>query len=284
MATFTVRQVSADGPTRAEVTVAGVPGGANIVVERSTDRNRWVPVRGAAGVPMPYNTAAFPIYDWAAPLGARTFYRLIVAGSVLAETEIVLSANGTTWLQDAFAPHRGVPIRLDRLDAANALYGVEAFREASWPQEVSEAHVMGSHFPVESVATRQRAGQVPIQIHALIPSVDVQLREMLLNAGPLLIRGAPCNIMGPAQYVVIPDLHEAHLGNPHEVATFYGTARFTVEPAPAAVVGAWTWQQLVQRIRILRGQQATWADVRAATPRVTWRHIANNPPVWGAGS
>ena len=275
MASLSVRQVDGPQPTSALLTVTGWPAGAAISVERSTNITDWFPVRGGVNLVMP--AGRLDVFDFAAPLTGRVFYKVWVNGHVEAITQIVLS-DDRTWLQDAFSPHRGVPVRLDRLDDANDAYGPGSFRAASWPQQVSEARVMGASQPVESIGTRQRVGNVPLEIWSETPS---RLRDLLLTAGPLLIRNAPCGLLAPVQYVVIPDLREVHLGNPHKVAQFVGTARFTREPAPIIIHAAWTWGQKIARIRQIHGNNVTWRQVREATGSPMWAQVRDNPTLWG---
>ena len=284
---FQVSQVDGDGPTRVSLVVSGEPAGADITVERSLNRADWAPVRGAVNLTMP--AGVLEALDFTVPLGRMVFYRLIVNGTPVEYGQVVTDSRGVSWIQDALAPHIGVAVSVAVLDAVTDVYGPDAFRRASWPQAVREALVMGAALPVESVGTRSRAGNVPIEIHAVIPVGDERLRELLLQSGPLLIRGAPCDmatglasvgLFSEAQYVVIPDVVETHLGNPHEVATFTGVARYTQEPRSAVLESAWTWGHVEARIQG-RHPGGSWNQVGGATGRLTFGEVHGNPALCG---
>lgn len=280
---------SGTGPTRVDFRITDQPSGANITIERSLDRHKWVPVRGATNLMMP--DGELRAEDWTVPLGRRVYYRLLVNGTSMGEAWVETQSDGVSWLQDAYAPHLGVPISVSRLDTTHDMYGTAAFRQATWPQAISEAQVLGASLPVESVAIRSRVGRVPIEIHALIPGNDERLRELLLTAGPLLLRGAPCDIadglasaglFAESQYIVIPEITETHPGNPHEIATFTGIARYTQEPPTVAAAAHWSWGDVIARVRDTLGPNVTWGQVQAATLPTTWGQVGQNPTLWGA--
>jgi len=254
--------------------VAGIPPGVPVTVERSTDRSAWVPVRGAVAHPMP--EGGWAGRDWAVPLGKPVFYRATVDGQVVGTAEIMVKTNGDSWLQDAFQPRNGVKVKIDDL---SPLWGVDAFRQASWPLPVSTVQVMGATLPVESVGVRQRYGNIPLQIYAAIPADSGTLRRLLFQAGILLLRGAPCELLEDA-FVVLPDLTETHLGNPHEVAEFTAVARIVTEPSPLVEIPSWTYSAVETQVGQLLGA-ATYGQVKAKTGAKTYSDVTIDPTLIG---
>ena len=273
---FTADPAATGGPPRVALAVTGQPDGADLTIERSTDRVTWQPVRGATNLTM--SGARVTATDLGASFDQPITYRLLVNGNELERATTTLPGTGATWLQDALAPQHGLAVTIGPSDLA---YGADSWRAASWPQPVSEAQVLGAALPVESVGTRSRVGLVPIEIVAMTGHDDAALRDLLLTAGPLLVRGAPCDLFDPTQYVVLPDLTETHLGNPHQAAVFTATARLVTEPSPHVYLAAWTWEQVLARIGALHGPTATWADVAAHTGDHTWAEVGANPTLWG---
>jgi len=275
-----------DQPPQIGVTVT-LPTGTRFSVERSTDGSILEPVRGASNITMPAGGQFF-VNDWAAPIGIQVHYVLRVNGLIHSSTHTTVHAHGISWIQDAFNPQDGIPVRIDRLHDGAGAYDPDSFRTAHWPQHFDEVQVLGATLPVESVGVRSRTGNIPLIIHTLIPQDANRLRRLLFDAGILLIRGVECDMLPPSAFVALPDVTEIHQGNPHEVATFTATARFTREPNPLLSIAFWTWRQVSNLVadrfgRDLNGNpNATWQQVTDATDPATWAQITNDPNLIGA--
>ena len=269
-----VAQVNTSGPPQAVIQVTGLPEGTLFDVRRSTNGRDWTRVRGSSQ-PMP-EAGPVIINDWSAPTGSEVFYRIFADGLPIARSaSIQIATGGMAWLQDGFNPQHGIAIRIESLDAGSGLWGLDALRNASWTQPVSSARVMGSSLPVDSIGVRSRAGQVPVVIHTLVSTDSNSLRDLFLQAGPLLLRGAPCEMLNN-EFIVIPDISELHLGNPHELATFTGTASVTREPSSAIRIPFWTWQQAEDSVEIKR-PGSTYEDVHGMTGDATYADVQADP-------
>jgi hypothetical protein len=141
---------------------------------------------------------------------------------------------------------------------------------------------MGASLPVESVGRRSRAGNIPLIIHTLAESDAARLRGLLFDSGILLIRGVGCDLLPANAFVVIPDIVETHLGNPHDVAMFAGHARLTREPSARLAIAFWTWEQVQDHVGETLGDNATYQLVQDTTEPATYDEIKADPTKLGA--
>lgn len=265
-------------PPVARITVA-LPPGSIFSLQRSDDEGAsWKPVRGATNVTA---KTVLSFYDWECPTEQNSYYRLVDDhGQVIADyvKPFSLKGQGQSWISDAYNPRNGLPVKLRRLGPN--VYGKDAFREASWEQPYEETPILGSPDPLVSVGVRQRVGFIPIEI---VTDDAPALREFLFKTGVLLMRGAPCDLMQPYAYFVMPDVVETHLGNPHSgIAVFTGTAHQVQPPSALLAIPWWSWLDVAEHLDTTLGKGATWADVEYATGRQTWAEIANEPDLLGA--
>ena len=271
--TLTITPESGNGPPSVSILVGGVPAGTRFTVQRFVEGDVWRNVHGATDVES--SGSAAPVHDWAIPLGVRVFYRVIVDGKPGARAETRIPTSSQSWIQDAYSPRNGLRVSVRALDPYG--YGPDAFRQAAWPQPVSEVLVLGAAYPVASVGVRARQGNIPIEIACDSIGDASRLRDFLFTTGILLIRGAPCVLLQPFAFVVIPDLVETHLGNPHEVAVFTGTAMLVREPDESLAISMWTYDRVLEQIP----PGSTYDDVKRATGDITYDDAFANPHLVG---
>jgi hypothetical protein len=80
------------------------------------------------------------------------------------------------------------------------------------------------------------------------------------------------------QFVVIPDLTETHLGNPHEVAIFAGTAHITREPSDTIRIPFWTYEQ-AEDLVALNMEDSTYQAVEDNTEDFTYSDVETAPEI-----
>ena len=265
-------------PPVAKITVA-IPPGSVFSVQRSEDDGAtWKYVRAASD-----QTAnrVMSFYDWECPTDRTVYYRLVDDKGNLFSRDYVerfsLNGQGQSWITDAFNPRVGLPVKLRKLGPN--VWGKEAFRQASWNQPVDETVILGSPDPIVSAGVRQRIGNFPIEI---ISDNAPALREFLFNTGILLLRGVPCDLIDAYCYVVIPDVVETHLGNPHSgLAVFTGMALRVKPPSAMLTIPWWSWDDMINHVTAQLGEGATWADVEEATHNVSWADVDNDPSLLG---
>jgi flavin-binding protein dodecin len=196
--------------------------------------------------------------------------------ATVAQVQGQIASGGVAWIQDAYQPRYGFPVRIDDLKPGVGLVGADSFRTATWPQPFDEIQILGDNIPIESVGVRQRSGGIPAEIYALTPNDSTRLRNLMLEAGILLILGGPCDLLSPVEYVIIPDLAETHLGNPHEVARFTGTLRVCREPSTQIHIPFWTWAQVEAMVADHHGP-ITYQQLADYTGRLTHQQVRENP-------
>jgi hypothetical protein len=267
-----VEKLSTTGPPVVRISVTEIEPGTPIRIERSVDGASWSGVRGVPNE-MPVGDL-FSANDWAFPLGRRVYYRLLSAGKLsgIAHVEVL---DGSAWLQDAYRPNHGVQIRPGVRGANDMFFGKNSFRSANWSQHSYEVQVMGASTPVESIGVRSRVGEIPVEIFAFEDRDSEQLRNLLFQAGPLLVRGVGCNLLNN-QFVVMPEVTETHRGNPHGITVFQGIARITREPSSEIRIGLWIYERAQEMVsQALPG--ATYEDVHARTTPETYSTVQHDP-------
>lgn len=284
MGLYVALDVIVAGPPMVVATITGVPVGATVTVDRCWDGgNEWHTVRGAIDVPAPGGSIV--VRDWACPLNVSTWYRATLTGGDWLDSDTAVAQitvkSGTAWLQDALHPRTGIPIELrPRLAKGAPMLGAGSFATASWDQPVDEVTVAGASFPVVSVGTRSRVAATPVELAALPGDMD-DLRDLLHQAGVLLLRGAPTPVLEPIAHVTLAQVREQWVGV-DKVAIVSAVARAVREPSARITIPFDTYDSIQEHVAGLLGAGRTYDEVLAATPPdLLYNMIAANPRVIG---
>ncbi|MGB2557727.1 SGNH/GDSL hydrolase family protein [Cellulosimicrobium cellulans] len=189
-------------------------------------------------------------------------------------------ASDTAWIQDPLDPRGAVSVRLDSNVAEGEVWlTLGSLSEAKWSQPVDLAYVEGSAYPVASVGQRVIAGEIPLNLSYEVMAEGGAMRRLLRNAGQLVLRGMPDDVVEPVAHVVVGDATEQRVASgSHQVATWDLTAR-QVRPTSMRVVVPWFTYDQVHALWQEWTAGATYDQVTATRPGTTYLDWQRDPEV-----
>ena len=258
-----VAYTNANPVPRTQVT-STMPGDAvTFTLYRIAAGNRVV-VRGAVRA----LAASNQVFDYEVPFGIPITYQVITydAGGIPsqaspASTPVTVAATDG-WLQDPLDPTSGISISLSGPTAP-------FFTNASWTElrytmDSSLMVLSGDAYPLALGNVRRAASDVPIEIAVDTPAQANDVRELLAEAFPLLLRvPADVGFLGGAVYFAAADVTE----RPHFTGvSIFNFAAVTVRaPGASIVVSPRVWDDLP-------ADAATWDA--AAVKYANWNALA----------
>lgn len=278
MTTIVVESLADDGAPQVGVTVTGLDVGAQVVsVQSSWDAgNSWRPVGGGDHVDA---VGGIFVRDSFPPLNVSTVWRVVehsLAGEPSTVSEPLTVSGDGMWLQNPLDPRDSVQVVCETDGDRNLMEG--SFAAAAWSQTVDFAQVLGADRPVASVGQRMIAGQVPLVIKHEVLAEGGHLRRLLMNSGPLVLRGHHFDLLEPVAHFVAPSATESRelRWGPDDTSYQVSTWDLTItQVRPLSlrfVVPWWTYQQVKD---LYTGQ--TYAGVTASKPGASYLDWAKDP-------
>lgn len=265
------------GPPQVGITITGLDSAASSVVsvEVTWDGQTWHGVRGGDTVAM---IGGGFIRDHVPPLNVQATYRLtVVAGAVTPATltDDILIPSPVTWVQDPLNPVLAFPVYAAMpATVGQVVLGAGSLAQATWTQPVDYATPEGANLPVASIGTRQRASEVPLVL-SYNPAYDSgQVRDLLLGAGQIVVRGLPitADVLDAVAYVTVDTATEVRQGTRVQWATWSLTVRQVRPTSLGIVVPWWTYTEVATL-----WAPNTYATVRTTRPGSTYLDWARDP-------
>ncbi|MDA8440494.1 MAG: hypothetical protein M0Z51_16770 [Propionibacterium sp.] len=279
-ATITAAQTADPGAPQVGVTVAGLSTttASTVVVDRSWDGGvTWLGVRG--GTVSGALGSTF-VRDYVCPLNTATTYRATVTGGSSEQvTTIVTVASSQAWIQDPLNPRSAVPLYGD-LSSGHVLLTLGSLASATWAQHESLATVIGADLPVSSLSVRQKVAALPLVLTYEVAAQGGALRNMLMSAGQLVVRGLSiAELLDPVAHVSASSATEARL-SVGQISQWTLTVRQVRPTTLRVVVPWWTYDQVKALIQTQVSSTATYAQVVTAMPAgKTYTDWVANPGV-----
>jgi len=244
-----------EGAPHVGITATGLPANCVVNVERET-LNGFVPVRG--GQKLAVMGGSFFLTDHVPPLNTPTTYKVsIVGGGAEARSITVESEFG--WISDPLHPGNAIPIAVNWAEGAVVL---TARPSGTYSAPADLVTPLGGRFPVGSIGTRGAARQVPIAFTST-PETTAKLRDLLNNAGQIVLRGHNHGALDEVADLVIPDVTITATGK--YAHTLSGEAIQVRAISPTITVIWLSFDDLRAFLLQYLGTGATFNDLAAAT-------------------
>jgi hypothetical protein len=214
-------------------------------------------------------TGATFLRDFVPPLNTPATYRLTVLSGAVVPTPLqatITVPSADTWVQDPMNPRQAFRVHPATMPPGDVALTLGSLRTASWAQQVDLAVPQGANLPVASIGRRTLAGEVPLVLSHDVAATATLVRNLLLSAGQVVIRGLPTpNLLEPVAYCAVGDVTETRLGSRVAVSTWALSVRQVRPTALAIAIPWWTYDQV----------RAIWAPdsyntVKAARPGATY--------------
>lgn len=275
-----VAQTSDPGAPQAGITVSGLTGSCNVVVNTSWDNGAtWNAVRGGTQLGV---LGSIFIRDYFPALNTPTRYQAVVTGGTVATVDNALTiTSAVAWLQDPLAPKSAVSFA--SLPVAGALLLLDgSLVDIDTPQSANYASPMGARLPVGSFGVRQGPTSVPLLLGAVSTqnAAYTAARALFDSSGQLVIRGLPASVpIDPVAHVGASVKNRARkkLG----VFNTFDLTFTQVQPANTRIViPYWTYDSVVALVVAQLGGTPTYNGVLAAQPAgKTYTQWTANPGV-----
>lgn len=177
---------------RVEITISDLDPGENyITLWRTADGKRRA-VRGARKWRV---IGSDFIVDYEVPLSRTTQYDLEVVTGVSAGV-VIPSVNTTVtttcgYIQDPLDPESAVKLYADVGPGGEPSLTADALRELGYEQDETLIGILGSDEPVAMIGQRMAASGIPFDVFTDVAQQSTNLRNLLRQAGVVLIRPLP---------------------------------------------------------------------------------------------
>lgn len=178
---------------RVNITIADIDPSVNEVTLWRTSDGKRRAVRGTREWKVTGGSDA--VTDYEVPLNTATQYELEVIEGISAKavtTPASITVTDTKgWIQDPLDPGSAVPLYADLGPDGEPSLSVEALAQFDYEADVSLVKVMGSSEPIAFIGQRMAASSVPFHMFTDQAQQSTNLRNLLRQAGPVLIRPLP---------------------------------------------------------------------------------------------
>lgn len=263
------------GAPQVGIAVTGLdPSAASVItVEVTWDGTVWHGVRGAQRLSV---LGSVFLRDYVPPLNVQATYRLtVLSGAVVPTptTAAIVVPSTSAWLQDPLNPRRAVAVLATGMADGSATLTLGSLAVATWDQHVDLAAPQGAALPVASISRRMLAGDVPLVLSHDVAVAATAVRDLLLGAGAVVLRGLPvANLLEPVAHVAVGAAQESRLGSLSQVSTWTLSVRQVRPTSMAVAVPWWTYDQ----VRSLWVGQ-TYDQAKAARPGATYLDWQRDP-------
>lgn len=262
---------------RVQITITDFDPFDNVITVWRTADGKRSRVRGARDWTI---IGADTVTDYEAPLGVPSEYSIIVSEGISAQLEITpasITLNDTKgWIQDPIDPSTAVPLYPDVGPNGEPSFTYEALKRFDYEAGVSLINILGSDTPVALIGQRMVASNVPFHMFTDVAQQSTNLRNLLKQAAPVLIRPLPtwARALPASCYLSVATVSELPVDESFggQVVEWQLTANLVSAPTVSVIIAVITYGDV-------QALYSTYQQAQTQFTGNTYLQVKQNPSV-----